>query len=170
MTDASSFPSPTTPQASRADVLVGYLDYFRTRLVAKVSALSTTEQRSSRVPSGWTPLELVCHLTYVERRWLVWGFEGQDIGDPWGDARDGTWHVGDREAAQVLEDLLAQGRVTAEVVASYELEELGAPGARWEGDPPATLERVLLHLVQEHARHLGHLDVVVELAEGPTGE
>ena len=44
------------------------------------------------------------------------------------------------------------------------------PGERWEGAEPATLERVLLHLVQEYARHLGQLDVVVELGEGTIGE
>ena len=170
MTDASGFPAPTTPCASRAGVLVGYLDYFRTQLLAKVSALSPAEQSRSLVPLGWSPLELVRHLTYVERRWLVWGFEGQDVGDPWGDERDGRWYVGDRDAKQVLEDFQAQAAVTNQVVACHDLDEVGAPGPRWDGAPPATLERVLLHLVQEHARHLGHLDVVVELAGGPTGE
>ena len=45
----------------------------------------SAELRSSRLPSGWTPLELVKHLRYVELRWLEWGFEGRDVGDPWGD-------------------------------------------------------------------------------------
>ncbi|MGY4682759.1 mycothiol transferase [Micromonospora aurantiaca (nom. illeg.)] len=45
-----------------------------------------------------------------------------------------------------------------------------APGERWDGADPASLERVLFHLVQEYARHLGHLDIVAELAGGPTGE
>ena len=42
--------------------------------------------------------------------------------------------------------------------------------AVWDGDPPATLERVLFHLVQEYARHVGHLDIVCELAGAGTGE
>ena len=50
------------------------------------------------------------------------------------------------------------------------LDEVGQPGERWDGEPPATLERVLLHVLQEHARHLGHLDVVAELGGGVTGE
>jgi len=52
----------------------------------------------------------------------------------------------------------------------HDLAEVGAPGERWEGAPPATLERVLLRLVQEYARHAGHLDVVRELIDGRTGE
>jgi hypothetical protein len=47
---------------------------------------------------------------------------------------------------------------------------VGEPGPRWDGAPPATLERVLLHLVQEYARHAGHLDVVRELIDGRVGE
>jgi len=43
------------------------------------------------------------------------------------------------------------------------------PGERWEGADPATLERVLFHLLQEYARHVGHLDIVAELA-GLSGE
>jgi hypothetical protein len=47
---------------------------------------------------------------------------------------------------------------------------VGQPGERWASQPPATLERVLFHLLHEYARHLGHLDIVTELAGGQTGE
>jgi hypothetical protein len=53
---------------------------------------------------------------------------------------------------------------------SHALTDVGQPGERWDGNPPATLERVLFHLLQEYARHLGHLDIVAELAGGTTGE
>ncbi len=53
-----------------------YLDYFRSVLVEKLQGLVEENLRGSRLPSGWTPLQLVKHLTYVERRWLVWGFFG----------------------------------------------------------------------------------------------
>lgn len=165
------FPEPMLPHETRTDVLLGYLNYFRARLLDKVTALPPLEQRTSRLSSGWTPLELVRHLTFVERRWLVWGFEGQDIGDPWGDQRDGHWFLApDEDSAEVLAALVEQGRRSAQIVAAHDLAEMGAPGPRWRGQEPASLERVLLHLVQEHARHLGQLDVVVELASGATGE
>jgi hypothetical protein len=47
---------------------------------------------------------------------------------------------------------------------------VGQPGPRWDGAPPATLERVLFHLLQEYARHLGHLDIVVEIVTGQARE
>ncbi len=104
----------------------------------------------------------------VERRWLDWTFEGRDVGDPWGDERDGRWHAPpDVDPVAVL----AQQAVrSAAVVARHDLAEVGAAGERWEGAEPATLERVLLHLVQEYARHAGHLDVVRELLDGRVGE
>jgi hypothetical protein len=84
------FPSPTVPADSRTEVFLRYLDYFRSRVTAKIQAMPDAELRSSRLPSGWTPLELVKHLRYVELRWLEWGFEGRDVGDPCYSAFSGT--------------------------------------------------------------------------------
>jgi hypothetical protein len=56
------------------------------------------------------------------------------------------------------------------VIAAHDLDDAGQPGERWNGAPPATLERVLFHLLQEYARHLGHLDIACELAGTATGE
>ena len=53
---------------------------------------------------------------------------------------------------------------------AHDLAEVGRPGERWEGADPATLERVLFHLTQEYARHIGQLDVVSELGGGEVGE
>ncbi|MEV0901769.1 DUF664 domain-containing protein [Actinoplanes sp. NPDC049802] len=165
------FPAPTTPVSGRPEVFVRYLDYFRESLLAKASALSEGELRSSRLPSGWTPLELVKHLRFVELRWIEWGFQGRDVGDPWGDRRDDRWHVDPSETlAGLASALRAQGEHTAAVITGSDLAAVGRPGPRWDGADPASLERVLFHLLQEYARHLGHLDIVTELAGGPSGE
>lgn len=165
------FPEPTAPAASRAEVFTRYLDYFRSQLISKISALPPGAQRTSSLPSGWTPVELLRHLTYVERRWLEWGFEGRDVGNPWADWRDGRWYVGPEEALTDLVDAArAQAARSDAVIAGHDLDEVGQPGERWGPAPPATLERVLFHLLQEYARHVGHLDIVSELAGGPAGE
>jgi uncharacterized damage-inducible protein DinB len=168
---ALPFPSPTIPQDDRRKVLLGYLAYFRSALLDKLFGLSEADLRRAHVPSGWTPLELLNHLTHVERRWLVWGFEGEPVADPWGDTVDDRWHVpASVPLAELTAALAAQASVTQEVVRRHDLGEVGAPSERWDGAPPATLERVLLHLVQEYARHVGHLDVVRELLDGRVGE
>ncbi|GAA2703671.1 MULTISPECIES: mycothiol transferase [Actinoplanes] len=165
------FPSPTRPAAGAADVFAGYLAYFRETLLAKVSALPESERRTSRLPSGWTPVELVKHLRYVELRWIEWGFEGVPIDDPWGDRNVDRWYVAPEETfAELAEALRAQGAHTTELVVRTDLATVGQPGPRWDGAQPPTLERILFHLVQEYARHVGHLDVVVELAVGAVGE
>jgi uncharacterized damage-inducible protein DinB len=165
------FPEPTGPPAPRAEVFLGYLDYFRSLVVSKAQGLSEDQLRESVLPSGWTVMELVKHLTHVERRWLVWGFEGQLVAQPWGDSQDGRWYVADAEgSADLVRALQAQGSVTSSVVRAHDLSDVGQPGERWEGAVPPTLERVLFHLLQEYARHAGHLDVVRELIDGQVGE
>jgi uncharacterized damage-inducible protein DinB len=165
------FPAPTVPAQARSEVFNRYLDYFRDRLAAKLRALPPADLRASGLPSGWTPLELLKHLTFVELRWLEWGFAGRHVDDPWGDQMDGRWHAGPEDTLDgLLAALDSQAERSRAVIAGHDLDEVGVPGERWDGDPPATLERVLFHLVQEYARHVGQLDIVAELAGAETGE
>ncbi len=165
------FPEPTDPRPTRADVFLGYLDYFRSVLLAKLEGLTDEELRTSRLPSGWTPMALLKRVTHVELRWLVWGFEGSDVREPWGDTRDGRWYVRHEESfAELVLALEAQAAISRSVVGAHKLSDVGQPGARWEGAAPPTLERILFHLIQEYARHVGHLDVVRELVDGVVGE
>ena len=162
------FPSPTIPIATRTEVFTGYLDYFRSRLVSKLQSLPPEALRTSMLPSGWTPVELLKHLRYVERRWVEWGFGGRQVADVWGDEQNGRWHVGPQESlADLVAALRDQAATTAAIVAAHDLAEIGQG---WDGAEPASLERVLFHLVQEYARHMGQLDVVSELAGGEVGE
>jgi len=75
---------------------------------------------------------------------------------------------------ETLEELVAalhaQAARSRAVVESHDLADIGQPGDGWDGAGPATLERVLFHLVQDNARHVGHLDIVSELAGGQVGE
>ncbi len=147
-----------------------YLDWYRATAIAKVEALHETERRSSRLPSGWTPLEMLTHLAHMERRWFVWGFLGEDVGDPWADRRDDRWHVPDDIALDDLRTMLHEvGERTSAVLTSTPLEQQAPPGPRFP-DEPATLGWICFHVLQEYARHVGHLDIAVELAGGPLGE
>jgi uncharacterized damage-inducible protein DinB len=165
------FPEPTDPAASRAEVFLRYLDFFRDRVVSKLEGLPPAELRSSRLMSGWAPIELIRHLSYVEMRWLEWGFEGRDVADVWGDRRDGRWYVGTDETLDSLVAALHdQAARTRAIVTGHDLDDVGQPGDRWGDAKPPTLERVLFHLLQEYARHVGQLDIVSEISGGPVGE
>ena len=77
-------------------------------------------------------------------------------------------------AGETLEGLAgalrAQAVRTRAVVESHDLADIGQLGDRWDGADPPPLERILFYLLQEYARHAGHLDIVSELAGGQTGE
>ena len=73
------FPEPTNSHDDRREVLLEYLDYYRWVVREKVTGLDDSALRTSPLSSGWTPIELVKHLLNVERRWVVWGFEGVDL-------------------------------------------------------------------------------------------
>jgi Protein of unknown function (DUF664) len=72
--------------------------------------------------------------------------------------------------ASLLDDLRDQAGRSRAIIESHDLSEVGQPSQRWDGAGPPTLERVLFHLLQEYARHLGHLDIVVEIVTGQTSE
>ncbi|WP_432586630.1 DinB family protein [Streptomyces sp. HD1123-B1] len=150
-----------------------YLDWLREVVLRKLDGLSERELRTSRLPSGWTPLELLCHLTHVERRWLRWGFHGEPVDEPWGDrGPDGRWHVPEELPSAAVrarfEEQCAWSRAAVEGVP---LEQRARTGGRFatEADAPA-LGWILFHLVQEYARHAGQLDIARELADGTVGE
>jgi hypothetical protein len=90
-------PRPPRDLADTTELHLQYLDEYRAIIESKLSGLSETDLRTSRLPSGWTPLELLNHLVFMERRWLRWGFAGEQVAHPWGDSGDdpdGRWAVG----------------------------------------------------------------------------
>lgn len=169
--------SDREPRLDSADTPVlfaAYLDYYRQAVDRKVRGLSDVDLRTSRLPSGWSPLELLIHLVHMERRWFRWGFLGEQVDRPWGDhaGQDphGPWAVPDGVGPdELLAALHAGGEATREVLAAHDLAEHGALGGRFAEDPP-TLAWICFHVLQEYARHAGHLDVAAEIAGGATGE
>ena len=124
-----NFPSPTGPALPRNEVFVMYLDFFRERIIDKVTSLPLDALIVSVVPTDWTALELVRHLTFVEMRWLEWGFEGQSVDEPWGDHFGERWFVGpDDTLDSLVEALRNRGVQSAEIVRRHDLDELGQPG------------------------------------------
>ncbi|CCH31463.1 hypothetical protein BN6_41750 [Saccharothrix espanaensis DSM 44229] len=162
---------PATDLADPARLVVEYLDFYRDTLLRKLDGMSEHDLRTSRVPSGWTPLALVKHLAYVELRWLRWCFAGEEVEHPRGnpDVRDAEWVL---EEGDTFETVTAFYREQCErsrkIAAAADLADVAVS---WEADaiPRPTLAWILFHLVQEYARHLGQLDVVRELSDGVVG-
>ncbi|CAN5454128.1 DinB family protein [soil metagenome] len=171
----TEFPEPRGGTADSGELFSRYLTFFRETVLRKVASLSEADLRVSRLPSGWTPLELLVHLTYMERRWFVWGFLGEHVEDPWGDAvgdgADERWHApAGPSVVEAGERLREVGERTTDVLAQHALDEVAPPGPRFESGDPASLAWICFHVLQEYARHAGHLDVAVARAGGDLGE
>jgi hypothetical protein len=167
----TSLPEPASTPDLRG-LLLDYLDFFRGVVATKLDGLPSADLTGSRVPSGWTPSGLVHHLVNVERRWLVWGFLGEQVEDPWRDAdENGGWVTLDRSAADLRLMLDEAAARTRAVVEAHQLTDVARPGGRFADAASAPqLHWILLHLLQEYARHTGHLDIARELVDGSVGE
>jgi uncharacterized damage-inducible protein DinB len=170
MTRPIALPEPAPDRTDVKQQFLDYLAFYRQTIVGKLRGLSDEELRTSRLQSGWSPLEMLKHVIYVERRWMHWGFDGQDLGDVWGDRREGRWAVGPDDT---LDSLVVQwdelAYRTTVLIEGAGLTDLAPPGERFE-QGTATLVSILFHVLQEFARHAGHLDIVRELIDGTTGE
>ena len=146
--------------------LRGFLQRQRELVIWKVSGAEDQVLRSVATPTGLTAHGVVRHLTNVERSWLRDVFAGQDgLRFDWTDEDpDGELHVpGDVTMAELVADYAAETARCDAVVAAHSFDEVSARrgfALRW----------VVLHLVEETARHLGHLDLLRERADGSTGE
>jgi uncharacterized damage-inducible protein DinB len=144
------------------------LDRHRDVVLWKVDGLADEQLRRAMTPSGTNLLGLVKHLGSVEFGWFceTFGRESEavpfDEGDPDADMR--------AEPDETTEDILAYyGRARAaadRVIEELDLEEVGTA---WFGEP-VSLRWVLIHMVEETARHAGHMDIVRELIDGATGD
>ncbi|MFI6641274.1 DinB family protein [Streptomyces sp. NPDC050504] len=145
--------------------LLAFLDYVRASVAAKALGLDDERGRTPGVPSGTSVLGLVKHLTAVEVYWFAWAFDGADVPHP-----DFGMDVADDESA---EGLVAAYRAAVErsnaIVARC--DDLERPCARAAGRAGLvrSLRWVLVHMIEETARHAGHADILREQADGATG-
>lgn len=153
------------------ELLSGYLDWYRAALARKTAGLSERQLRAPVDRLGWSPLGLVRHLGWVERRWIRWGFAAEPVEPaPPGDD-DAEWRVEALSTAQVWRAYRVEVAHTRRIVAGVPLARRAALGGRFHAVAHApSLGRILFHLLQEYARHVGQLDVARELLDGVTGE
>jgi hypothetical protein len=121
------------------EILLQQLSYYRATLLAKLVGLSDDQLRSSVVPSGWSPLGLLKHLVFVERRSMQWGFEAEQMSDPRGDENPSGkgWLVLPEDNVPDLTARLAAIASRTEAVAvKAELTDRGRLGGRFSSDPP----------------------------------
>ena len=153
-------------------VLTTMLDYARDTVHAKCAGIS--EENATRAPlpgSSLTTISgIVSHLRWVEYYWFEVVLLGEPDNGPWSDEDlDRDWRMATEiPIAQLLDEYgSACGKYRA-LAASLSLDRPSKGHLDWR-DEPVTLRWILFHLIEETARHNGHLDILRELADGVTG-
>lgn len=150
------------------EMLEVFLDFQRDTLLWKVSGLTAEQLTQVRTPSGMTLLGIVKHLAYVERNWFQNRFLARELPVPWTDGDpDGDFRVEPGETAEsVIAFYRAEVAESKRIVADTEsLETIALHLGR-----PHSLRRILIHMIEETARHNGHADLLREQTDGQTGE
>jgi uncharacterized damage-inducible protein DinB len=145
------------------ELLLQWLGYLRRAVIRNLDGVSDARSR-------WTPdgrlislLGIVNHLTRVEWRWIDGGFGGIDV-----DRTDAEFEPGVELGVDAARDAYrARGVATDAAIRSMSLNQTSDPTGWAEGQ---NLRWVVLHLINETARHAGHADATRELLDGRTGE
>src|SRR5258708_36572790 len=144
------------------------LDRHRDAVLWKLEGLDDVDLRRPMTPSGTNLLGLVKHLAAVEYGWFCRTF-GRPIEPlPFDENHpDADLRVRADETTQDIRAFYSRARAAADqVIDSLDLEDTGTA---WFGDA-VSLRWVLSHMIEETARHAGHVDIVRELIDGMTGD
>jgi uncharacterized damage-inducible protein DinB len=179
VTDVDEHGRPEPPLAGdEAATLLGFLDYHRATLTWKCADLDAAGLRATVGASSVTLGGMLKHLAYVEDHWFSWSLHRQDRQPPWNavDWRadpDWDWHSAADDAPEQLLALwhgaVARSRtLLADALGRGGLDQ---PARRtWRDGRAPSLRWILVHMIEEYARHNGHADFLRESIDGATGE
>jgi uncharacterized damage-inducible protein DinB len=172
---------PMPPQdAGEIATLLGFLDYQRATLEWKCRGLSDDQLRVALPPTSMTLGALLKHLAYVEDYWFTEVISGEPAPEPWASADteaepDWEWHSAVDDSGADLRALWAERVARSRTVVESRLSQgegtaLSETHSAWGGQGRASLRWVLVHMIEEYARHNGHSDLIRESIDGQTGE
>ena len=178
MADIDEHGRPETPlEGDEAGTLVGFLDYQRATLAWKVSGLDAAGLATTVAASSMTLGGMLKHLAYVEEWWFCEWLLGRDAAQPWASVdwdadADWDWHSAAEQTPEELMKLWQDAVAASRAVIAEALAD-GGPGrlsVRKGRDGHArSLRWILVHMVEEYARHNGHADLIREAVDGETG-
>ncbi|MDT0266541.1 DinB family protein [Streptomyces sp. DSM 44915] len=173
-----STPRTSTPRerppfvADERTQLLGWLDLQRDICRWKTEGLSAADAHRAVLPSSplMTAAGIISHLRWVEHAWFEVIFLNRPAADNpqfREEPEDGDMLVAGVPLDQLLDDYRRQCAVSNEIVAAHALDDTGRnPEVRAAA---GTLRWMLLHMLEETARHAGHLDLIREQLDGRTG-
>ena len=163
------------PENREDQILLDFLAAQRAAVLSIVGGLDEEAWHRSVVPSGWTPAGLVEHLGGAEWHWFQGVVSGK-VPEPMPGDEDRPPYdptaafVCDEPCAEIIAFYRDQCAASDAVLAVTPLgaKPLGAHGVPGQDEPP-DVRWIVLHMIEETARHAGHLDIARELIDGQTG-
>jgi Protein of unknown function (DUF664) len=156
-------------EATLAESATAFLDFVRVTSINKLAGLTEAQARATPLSSSpaMSPLGLIKHLTAVQRQHIQIHIGGCDLPSLWrADDHDYEFQIGaDETIASVVAAFDDEWERSRTTLSRVDIEaRIVAYGQ------PNRVGRLLVDVLQESARHLGHLDIVRELIDGATGE
>jgi uncharacterized damage-inducible protein DinB len=161
--------------ADELTTLCDSLDRQRAGMVVRFAGLSAEQLATPLPPSPLTLAGLIKHLAYVEDDWFQKDLLGRPLPGPWADApfdRDPDWEFNSavHDEPGALLDLYTAACERSRAAVD-ELADLGARSVRpTRAGTPFSLRWLLIHMIEETARHRGHADLIRESIDGATDE
>jgi uncharacterized damage-inducible protein DinB len=158
-------------EAGEREMLNAWLDWQRATLAWKCDGLDDDQLRErSTPPSTLSLLGLVMHMSEVERGWFRRTLAGEDVPYIYSDTRDGEAAFHEAETADVAE-AFATWRAECDLARKAEAAapSLEVTGVQRSGRR-LSLRWILVHMIEEYARHNGHADLLRERIDGSTGD
>jgi hypothetical protein len=170
-------PRPRIPTAAdERETLLAFLDWLRATLRLKAGDLDAEQLNRTLAPSTMTLGGMVTHLAWVESWWFVEMFLGEKPGEPWASAdwdSDNDWEwscAGLMEPAEIWAHWEREvDRARAIVADAADLDAPAVRASRRTGEP-ITLRWIVVHMIEEYARHVGHADLIRESIDGSVGQ
>ncbi len=156
--------------ANEADADWAMLDFYRTTLVRKCAGLSDEDLRTRCIPpSNLSLMGILRHMADVEVYWFGQVFAGAEVTyahDPEmiGADFDNLSESSGEATATTFFECVARSKAIANGVS------LDTLSAKQPGDEPINLRYIVVHLIEEYARHCGHADLLREVLDGETGD
>ena len=157
--------------------LLGFLDFQRATLEWKTRGLDAAGLGASMNPTTMTLGGILSHLSWVEEYWFTWVLQQRRPASPWDtvaweDDQDADWHrAAELDPASLRatwHGAVVRARASvAEVLTDGGLDRRATLAS---DDPPPSLRWIVVHMIEEYARHNGHADLLREAVDGETGE
>ena len=166
------------PAVNEVETLRGFLNYQRATLKWKCEGLESAAMNTSVAKSAITLGGLLKHMTFVENEWFSRWIGDNDRLEPWLSADFAAFPDWEFESAQSesVESLFANWnasvalseKVLSDSLANGGLDQLAK--RKWPSGESPSLRWILVHMIEEYARHNGHADFIRESIDGQTGE